>query len=219
MIGGIEMDVTTYQDAPALRRDGMSSDSEGQRVRRPVQHGGENEVLMALVSAGDQQAFAELYDRLAGNVFGLVRRVLRDVAQSEEVTQEVFLEVWQNAKKYDETKGGVVSWILTMTHRRAIDRVRASQASHDRDLRIGVRDTVLFSDDVAESVEIKVEDEKVRRALARLTDLQRQAIELAYYGGLTHGQIADLLHVPSGTIKTRIRDGMIRLRDEMGVTA
>lgn len=175
--------------------------------------------LLARVATGDQAAFGELYDQTAPRVLGLVKRLLKDHAQSEEVTQEVFLEVWQTATRYDPARGSAASWMLTMAHRRAVDRVRASQASRDRDARIGVRDHETEFDQVSENVEIRLEHERVTRALARLTELQRQAVELAYYKGLSHSEVAAMLGVPLGTVKTRLRDGMIRLRDEMGVAS
>jgi RNA polymerase sigma-70 factor (ECF subfamily) len=175
--------------------------------------------LLPRVAQGDQTAFAELYDQTAPRVLGLVKRLLKDHAQSEEVTQEVFLEIWQNATRFDSTRGSAASWMLTMAHRRAVDRIRASQAGRDRDLKIGVRDLETDYDSVTESVEIRIEHERVERALGRLTELQRQAVKLAYYGGLSHSEVAKLLDVPIGTVKTRLRDGMIRLRDEMGVAS
>jgi RNA polymerase sigma-70 factor (ECF subfamily) len=178
-----------------------------------------DEELMARCALGDRDAFSVLYARMSPRVFGLARRLIIDVAQSEEVTQEVFLEVWQTAPRYDPAKGGVVSWMMTMTHRRAVDRIRASQASHNRDLKIGVRDTELSVDDVASTVETIVESERVKAALSRLTALQRQAVVLAYFKGLSHREISEALKVPTGTVKTRLRDGLIRLRDELGVTA
>ncbi|PZF55369.1 RNA polymerase subunit sigma [Curtobacterium sp. MCSS17_008] len=175
--------------------------------------------LLARVATGDQSAFSELYDALSGRVLGLVTRLLKDRAQSEEVTQEVFLEVWQQATRFDRSRGTAASWVLTMAHRRAVDRVRASQASHDRDTRVGIRDLEAGFDQVSESVEIRIEHERVSRALGRLTEFQRQAVQLAYYGGYSHSEMAERLGVPIGTVKTRLRDGMIRLRDEMGVTS
>jgi len=177
------------------------------------------EQRLTRVAAGDRQAFADLYDATAPRVFGLIRRLLVDPAQAEEVTQEVYLEIWQTAARYKPERGSAISWMLTMAHRRAVDRVRASQASRDRDVRIGVRDYDREYDQVAEHVEITMEGARVRRAIEGLTELQRQAVELAYFSGLTHTEIAAKLHVPVGTIKTRIRDGMIRLRDALGVTA
>ena len=175
--------------------------------------------LLAQVAEGDQSAFAALYDQTASRVLGLVRRLLRDFAQSEEVTQEIFLEVWRNSKRYDPSKGSALTWILTMAHRRAVDRIRASQSTRDRDTKIGLRDAEREYDSVSESVEISVEHERVGKALSRLTELQRQAVTLAYYGGYSHSEVAAMLSVPVGTVKTRLRDGMIRLRDELGVAS
>jgi RNA polymerase sigma-70 factor, ECF subfamily len=175
--------------------------------------------LLSKVATGDQRAFAALYDLIAPRVLGLTTRVLRDRAQSEEVMQEVFLEIWQNAPRFDATKGTATTWIMTMTHRRAVDRVRAAQSSRDRDTKVGIRDYLVDYDSVAETVETTVETERVKKAMARLTEYQRQAVILAYYGGYTHSEVAEMLHIPVGTIKTRLRDGLIRLRDELGVGA
>ena len=175
--------------------------------------------LLGRVAEGDQGAFGLLYDQCSGRVFGLVRRLLKDAAQSEEVTQEIFLEVWQNARRYDPNKGSAGTWILTMAHRRAVDRIRSSQSSRTRDQKIGLRNLETEYDSVAESVEIRVENERVGEALLRLTELQRQAVTLAFYGGYSHSEVAEMLKVPIGTVKTRLRDGMIRLRDELGVAS
>lgn len=182
-------------------------------------HAAPAETLMARIAKGDQAAFGALYDRLGGKVFGLVRRVVRDPAQSEEVTQEVLLQVWRTASRYDAARGSASAWIMTMAHRRAVDRVRSEQAARDRDDRVGVRDADAGFDTVAEEVEARLEHQQVRRALGDLTDLQREAVELAYYGGYTYREVAELLDTPLGTVKTRLRDGLIRLRDLLGVTA
>ncbi|MGN6090102.1 MAG: sigma-70 family RNA polymerase sigma factor [Actinomycetales bacterium] len=176
--------------------------------------------LVRRTARGDEAAFEQLYDRCAGQVLGLVRRVLRDPAQSEEVAQEVLVEVWRQATRYDETKGAPLTWILTIAHRRAVDRVRSAQASTERDARIGIRDAAGAEyDHVADEVATRLEHEQVRRCLDGLTDLQRESLQLAYYGGYTQTEVAALLEVPLGTVKTRVRDGLIRLRDCMGVTA
>jgi RNA polymerase sigma-70 factor, ECF subfamily len=174
--------------------------------------------LMAAVARGDQAAFGELYDRVGGTVHGVIRKVVRDPAQSEEVTQEVMVEVWRTAVRFDADKGSVRTWILTMAHRRAIDRVRSEQSSRDRTERIGHRDQTPAFDEVAEQVEVRFEHDQVREALSALTGLQREAVELAYYQGYTYREVSELLDTPLGTIKTRMRDGLIRLRDAMGVT-
>lgn len=175
--------------------------------------------LLEKVAQGDQRAFAQLYDTVSPRVFGLIKRLLRDHAQSEEVLQEVFLEIWQSATRFDPNKGGATTWILTMAHRRAVDRVRSSQSSRDRDTRIGIRDHKVDYDNVSETIEVRIEHERVEKAMTRLTELQRQAVSLAYYGGYSHSEVAEMLSVPIGTVKTRLRDGMIRLRDELGVTS
>lgn len=175
--------------------------------------------LLERVAQGDQRAFAALYDQISPRVFGLVKRLLRDHAQSEEVTQEIFLEIWQSATRFDPNKGGAATWILTMAHRRAVDRIRSSQSSRDRDTRIGIRDFKPDYDHVAETIEIRIEHERVEKAMSRLTELQRQAVTLAYYGGYSHSEVSEMLSVPIGTVKTRLRDGMIRLRDELGVAS
>jgi RNA polymerase sigma-70 factor (ECF subfamily) len=175
--------------------------------------------ILSRVAEGDQVAFGQLYDQIAPRVLGLVRRLLKDFAQSEEVTQEIFLEIWQNATRYDPNKGGASTWILTMAHRRAVDRIRSSQSTRDRDTKIGIRDFETEYDSVAETVEVTMESERVKKAMSRLTELQRQAVSLAYYGGYSHSEVATMLSVPIGTVKTRLRDGMIRLRDELGVAS
>lgn len=182
----------------------------------PVDHAAE---LLARVAGGDHGAFARLYDMLSPRVFGLILRVLVDRSQSEEVLQEVFLEVWQSASRFAPKKGQGRSWILTIAHRRAVDRVRASQASTNRDVRVGFRNIDVAHDGVAEQVELKIEGAQVVKALSALPEAQQEAITLAYYGGYSQSEIAALVGAPLGTVKTRMRDGLSRLRVEMGVTA
>jgi len=176
-----------------------------------------DEALLLEVARGDQAAYETLFDRVSGQVYGVVRRVVRDPAQSEEVAQEVLVEVWRTAARFDPTRGSAGTWILTMAHRRAIDRVRSEQASRDRNHRVGSAQHAREFDEVAEQVEVAFEHEQVRRALGSLTDLQREAVELAYYKGHTYREVASLLDTPLGTVKTRMRDGLIRLRDALGV--
>ncbi len=175
--------------------------------------------LLTRVASGDQGAFSELYDATAPRLLGLIKRVLIDHAQSEEVAQEVYLEIWQNAPRFDRAKGSAMTWMLTMAHRRAIDRVRSAQSGRDRDIKIGIRDFDSGYDNVSETVETKIESERVKVAMTRLSDVQRQAVTLSYYGGYTQTEVADMLSIPLGTVKTRLRDGMIRLRDELGVAS
>jgi RNA polymerase sigma-70 factor, ECF subfamily len=170
--------------------------------------------LLALVARGDQGAFATVYDRSAAQVFGLVCRVVRDPAQSEEVTQEVMLEVWRTASRFDPHRGSALAWLMTMAHRRAIDRVRSGQAAAERELRATAAATDY--DVVAEEVETRLDAQRVRRCLGSLTELQRESVTLAYYGGYTYREVASLLGVAVGTVKTRMRDGLIRLRDCLG---
>lgn len=175
--------------------------------------------LLRQAGRGDQDAFSRLYDELSALVYGTVLRVVRDPSQSEEVTQEVFVELWRLAARYDETRGSVRAWSATVAHRRAIDRVRSEQAARDRVERQISNLTVdhdSVSDDVVDSIDVAFDRVRVRRALARLTELQREAVELAYFGGHTYREVAAIMGVPEGTVKTRIRDGMIRLRDELG---
>lgn len=181
----------------------------------PIDQVGE---LIQQVATGDRRAFAALYEMLSPRAFGLILRVLVDRSQSEEVLQEVFLEVWQSAGRFAPNKGQGRAWILTMAHRRAVDRVRASQASTDRDIRVGLRDTEAPRDSVAEDVQLRIEGDEVARALGTLPEPQREAIVLAYFGGYSQSEIAALVGAPLGTVKTRMRDGLSRLRVEMGVT-
>ncbi|MGR2753630.1 ECF RNA polymerase sigma factor SigK [Agromyces arachidis] len=175
--------------------------------------------LLVAAGGGDRTAFAALYDRTSARVFGLVRRIVVDPAQAEEVTQDVYLEVWQTAPRFDRARGSAVAWMFTLAHRRAVDRVRSSQSARDRDLRVGARDLDVPVDTVAESVEVRVEHQRAHEALAGLSELQRECVALAYYGGLTQSEIARRLDVPLGTVKTRLRDGMNRLRQLLGVSA
>lgn len=177
------------------------------------------DALLPLVARGDQKAFEELYGLVSGPVYGLVRRVLRDPAQSEEVVQEVLLELWRTAARYDPARGSALSWILTLAHRRAVDRVRSARAASDREQRVAQRAETPAFDQVAEEVEGSLEREWVRRCLERLTDLQHQAVTLAYYDGYTYREVARRLSVPLGTVKTRMRDGLLRLRDCLGAAA
>ncbi|MFK0219366.1 ECF RNA polymerase sigma factor SigK [Streptomyces vinaceus] len=174
--------------------------------------------VMQQVARGDKQAFSTLYDALAPMVFGIVVRVVRDPAQSEEVAQEVMLDLWRQAARYRSDAGSVTTWTATLAHRRAVDRVRTVQAAADREQAQAAREHHTAFDEVAEQVETRLDSEQVRRCLRGLTELQHQAVTLAYYGGLTYREVAQTLRTPLPTIKTRMRDGLIRLRDCMGVT-
>ena len=173
--------------------------------------------LLQAVARGDEAAFERLYDQVIGPVFGLIRRVVRDPAQSEEVAQEVMVELWRTAARYSPERGSAMTWVMTLAHRRAVDRVRSAQSSADRETRVSISEASRPFDEVAELVTMKLEHEQVRRCLGTLTDLQRESITLAYYGGRTYREVGELLDTPLGTIKTRLRDGLIRLRDCLGV--
>jgi RNA polymerase sigma-70 factor (ECF subfamily) len=168
-------------------------------------------------SRGDESAFAALYDSVAPRVYGLVLRILRDVHQSEEVTQEVFLQLWTTSNHFDPARGSALSWVMTIAHRRAVDRVRSSEAQRRRDLTDAERSVRTPFDQTAEAVHSSLEATDVRGALATLSPTQRRALELAYLGGYTHREVSELLQIPLGTAKSRIRDGLIQLRDHLAL--
>src|ERR1700710_262146 len=177
------------------------------------------EELLKRTAMGDERAFELLYDAFAGRVFGLARRIVRNPSQAEEVAQEVFLEIWRRASRFDAAKGSATSWVMTMTHARSVDRVRSAQASTDRELKVAYASHEVEIDTVVDAVESAFERKAVQKCLTTLTDLQRESITLAYYSGYTYREVAELLTTPLPTIKTRLRDGMIRLRDCLGVEA
>ena len=171
--------------------------------------------LMARTAAGDDRAFAELYDLTVRRVYGTVLKVVRAPAHAEEVTQEVYAELWQQAARYSPGRGGVITWMVTVARRRAVDRVRSVSSEVARDERYA-RAAEPEVDEVWDSTRQKQDIERVRSGLRSLTDLQSQALALAYYEDLTQSEIARRLEVPLGTVKTRIRDAMARLRDALG---
>ena len=183
--------------------------------RADGQDGGDLAVLLGQVARGDEAAYGAVYGQLAGHVLGVARSVLRDPAQAEEVAQEVLLDVWRDAARFDARRGSAKAWVLTLAHRRSVDRVRSEQASAAREQR-AARAEVSY-DVVAETVAARLDAERVRRCLGSLTELQQESITLAYYRGCTYREVAALLKVPVGTVKTRMRDGLIRLRDCLGV--
>ena len=191
----------------------MTAELPGERPHAAA--GGELAGLLAKVARGDETAFAGVYDHFAAVVYGLVRRVVRDPAQSEEVTQEVLLDVWRTASRFDPSEGSARSWLMTLAHRRAVDRIRSGQAAAEREARAAAA-TGPGYDMVAEEVETRLDAQRVRRCLESLTDLQRESVTLAFYGGHTYREVASLLGVATGTVKTRMRDGLIRLRDCLG---
>lgn len=171
--------------------------------------------LMQLVQRGDEAAFAALYDELAAAVFGTVKRVLRDPAMSEEVTQEVFIELWRTAARFDPERASVTTWAITMARRRAVDRVRREQSQRDRIERSGAQRS---SDNNApdDAVVASMEAERVNRAVAELPDEQRIVIQLAFLDGDSHAEIAERLDLPLGTVKGRVRLGLKKLSDRLG---
>ena len=177
--------------------------------------GDELALLLTRVARGDQPAYEALYDATASRVLGIVRAVVRDSAQSEEVAQEVLLDVWRSASRFDPALGSAAAWVTMLAHRRAVDRVRSEQKAAAREIRTATAD--IAYDEVAEAVETRLERERVRRCLGSLTPLQRESVTLAYYSGYTYREVAALLGVAVGTVKTRMRDGLIRLRDCLGV--
>ncbi len=175
-------------------------------------------LLLQRVARGDDAALGQLYDLLGAAVLALARRIVRDPARAEEVTQEVFVQAWQTAARYDPSRGSARTWLMTLAHRRAVDVVRHDQAATDREDRYDWSSGP-DHDVVSETVTIRLEQQQVRRCLDGLTPLQREAIELAYYQGHTYPEVAELLDANLATVKTRMRDGLIRLRDCMGVEA
>jgi len=170
--------------------------------------------LLARVAQGDTTAFEAVYDQMAGPVYGVILRVVRDPGQAEEVSQEALLEVWRYAARFDPLRGSAVTWIMTIAHRRAVDRVRAAGAATARERLLAPAEPT--RDEVGDSVAARMDRERVQRCLEELTDLQRESITLAYYGGQSYRQVAAALGIALGTIKSRIRDGLLRMRDCLG---
>lgn len=175
--------------------------------------------LIARAARGHEDAFAELYDLTSSRIYGTILRVLRSSDHAAEVTQEVYVEVWKQSARFDVDRGSVLAWMTTMAHRRAVDRVRSVTSEVARDERYANAGVDREVDHVWEGVEQKLDVERVRKGMASLTAIQREALTLAYFGGYTQSQVAQLLKLPLGTVKTRIRDGLIGLRDALGVEA
>jgi RNA polymerase sigma-70 factor (ECF subfamily) len=172
------------------------------------------EDLLVQAALGNEAAFEALCHLVAPTVFGVVRTVVRDRFQTEEVCQEVLLEVWRCASRFQPGRGSAMAWVTTIAHRRAVDRVRAEQRAADRHRRAASHQ--IDYDAVTEHVEARLDAQRVRRCLSLLTPVQRESVTLAYYCGYTFREVALLLGVPEGTVKTRMRDGLIRLRYCMG---
>jgi len=179
---------------------------------------GDLDAMLRRVAHGDREAFATFYDSTRTRVFGLVLRVLRDPGYAEETTQDVFVQVWRTAAGYDARQGSALAWLMTVAHRRAVDRVRAEQSASRRDARYGAANIETAADVVADAAILRDERRQVADCLGALSDLQRQAIELAYYDGLTYVQVSERLSTSLGTIKSRMRDGLRSLRDCLGVS-
>ncbi|KUH95225.1 RNA polymerase subunit sigma [Mycolicibacterium acapulense] len=173
--------------------------------------------LLRQVAEENVEAFATFYDRTRARVFGLVTRVLRDRGYSEETTQDVYLQVWRTARSYDPSAGSPLAWLMTLAHRRAVDRVRSEQAATQREDRYGAATVELPSDHVADSVIMRDERRQVANCLGSLTDVQRECIQLAYYEGLTYAQVSERLSANLATIKSRMRDGLRGLRKCLGM--
>jgi RNA polymerase sigma-70 factor (ECF subfamily) len=206
----------------------LPPDSEGQPSRSAPRgersRGRETEAahlveLMALSARGHEDAFAELYDLTSQRVYGIILRVLRSPDHAAEVMQEVYVEVWRQSARFSAAKGSVIAWMTTMAHRRAVDRVRSVSSEVARDERYAFHRGDREIDQVWDGVEQRLDVDRVRKGMASLTPIQREALTLAYFGGYTQSQVAQLLKLPLGTVKTRIRDGLIGLRDALGVEA
>jgi RNA polymerase sigma-70 factor (ECF subfamily) len=212
-------DMTTASSDASAPGEAVAASATRSASAGATASGAELADLLRRSSRGDELAFAALYDATARRLFGLVLRIVRDHAMSEEVTQEVYLDVWRQCSRFDPERGSAMSWLMTIAHRTAVDRVRSSEASRRRDDVHATTNRDVEFDTTAESAQASLEAQRVRRALNTLTDAQRSAVELAYLGGYTHTEVARLLDLPLGTAKTRIRDGLIRLRDTLGVPA
>ncbi|WP_372593519.1 sigma-70 family RNA polymerase sigma factor [Actinotalea sp.] len=197
----------------------MDLPSEPHRAPHPAEPPAERapEALLADVALGDEDAFELLYARIAGPVFGLAVRILRDRDLAQDVAQEVLGEVWRLAARFDPERGTAMGWVLTMAHRRAVDRVRREEVRTATISKEAATWVAADHDVVVDTLERQWDAALVRRAMGTLTTIQREAIELAFFRGYTHQQVSAALDVPLGTAKTRIRDGLIRLRDAMGV--
>ncbi|WP_344401049.1 ECF RNA polymerase sigma factor SigK [Promicromonospora sukumoe] len=184
---------------------------------RTSSHNAVNALLVACAD-GDPASFTPVYDALSPVAYGASLGVLRDPDHAAEVTQEVMVEVWQTAARFDPSRGSARTWVATLARRRAVDRVRSEQSRRDRDQRdTDLRTNEAQRDTVVEDVERRLEGSAVRRCIEGLTPTQREAVVVAYYGGLTYREVAEQLDKALPTVKSRIRDGLNRLRDCLGV--
>jgi RNA polymerase sigma-70 factor, ECF subfamily len=174
--------------------------------------------LLAAIADGDAAAFTEFYDLTSPRVYGLAYRVVRNKTLAEDVVQEVFLQVWSTAaRQYDPALASPIGWLLTLAHRRSVDRVRSEQSAADRNHAYGASHLGREHDTVVDEVGQRLDEQEVTDCLGGLTDIQREAIGLAYYSGHTYREVAEHLDVTLPTIKARIRDGLIRLKNCLGV--
>lgn len=171
--------------------------------------------LLVRIAAGDETAFAHFYELMSPSAYGLALRVTRDTHMAQDVVQETFTEIWRQAARFDPESSSARAWVAMMTHRRAVDRVRREQSDRDRGATWASTSAVRAHDSVAEVVQLRSEHRRVRSAMERLTPVQREALELAYFGGLTHAEVAARLDIPLGTAKTRIRDALRNLRAQL----
>ena len=204
--------VTRLLDRPVtLRSDGIEYDGHETVTAADL------DILLRRVAHHDSEAFAALYDATRSRVYGMVSRVLRDRGYSEETTQDVYLQVWRTAESYDPASGSALAWLLTLAHRRAVDRVRSEQAASQRDSRYGAATVERDTDHVIDAVISGEERQRVTACLDGLTGVQRECIELAYYQGLTYVQVSERLAANLATVKSRMRDALRGLRTCLGV--
>jgi RNA polymerase sigma-70 factor (ECF subfamily) len=181
-------------------------------MARPLAHLSD-EALVALAARSEQGALAELYDRYGRTAYGLALRVLRDERLAEDAVQEAFLSLWRTAGRFVPERGKASTWILTLVHRRAVDTVRREQRSRAEALGPSAEPAAA---DVHEDAWLRLQRERVQDALRRLPDVQREALELAYYGGFSQSELAERLGQPLGTIKSRMFAGLTRMRELLG---
>ena len=190
-------------------------------VRTSAAHSGGPDLsaLLRSTAAGDRHGFTLLYAQLSGRVLLTARAIVRDPALAEDVTQEVFVEIWSRAAKFDPSRSSVTGWVLMMTRARAIDRVRAREAMHRQDHHFALRQRSRDTDTVSEQILTRDDHREVRAVLGSLTDLQREAIALSFYAGHSNIQASTLLGIPVATFKTRIRDALLKLREGIAASA
>ncbi|NJC22959.1 RNA polymerase sigma-70 factor (ECF subfamily) [Arthrobacter pigmenti] len=204
-------------DTPRVSRISPARPHAQQTAGDPVGSSAALAELLGRIARQDRNAFAEFYTQTSRRVYGLARRVLIDPELSEDTTQEVYLQVWNMADRFNPEAGSPMAWLMTLAHRRAVDKVRSEQSSSEREARYGAAMQVKDHDDVVDTVTQRLEAEAVVECLETLTETQQESVRLAYYGGLTYREVAEKLGVAVPTIKSRIRDGLIRLKTCLGV--